>query len=188
MTDLGLVGIVSAGNYAAGTTYNKGQFVLYQGSSWLCKLDNTTGITPASGANWQLLANGIKGLKNNAETSEAGYALDARMGPEIVAMIPPVHFAYITLPFATGDTKLHLNSNTRHVFFFSANSCHGILNVLCVSTGGVSVYNECGNVANTIEWDISNTNEIKLTKSATGAFDITIMTMRGASPTVVEGE
>lgn len=60
--DLGLVGIVNKGTYNAAATYNTGMFVLYGGSTWLCIKDNTTNVTPAAGANWQLMALGISTL------------------------------------------------------------------------------------------------------------------------------
>lgn len=57
--DLGLVGIVDKGEYDPTTTYNKGNFVWYVESSYICLLNNTVGVTPSDdGTNWKYLARG----------------------------------------------------------------------------------------------------------------------------------
>lgn len=59
MTDLGLIGIANRGTYSASATYMKGNFVYYEGSTYLALLDNLTGVTPTPDmVNWQLLAAG----------------------------------------------------------------------------------------------------------------------------------
>lgn len=59
-SNLGLVGIVSKGTYSASTNYVAGNFVYYNGSTYLCINNNgTTGIAPGSDENtWQILARG----------------------------------------------------------------------------------------------------------------------------------
>jgi len=47
-TSLGTVGIVDKGIYDAQTTYQKGNFVYYNGSTWIAKRQ-TTGNLPAEG-------------------------------------------------------------------------------------------------------------------------------------------
>lgn len=59
MTILGEVGIVDKGIYNPDTTYNSGNFVLHNGSTWLAIKDNLTGVTPKEGANWKYLARGF---------------------------------------------------------------------------------------------------------------------------------
>lgn len=59
MSVLGTVGIADKGIYNAGTTYTTGNFVLYQGSTWLALKDNLTGIEPEEGENWKYLARGF---------------------------------------------------------------------------------------------------------------------------------
>lgn len=59
MTILGEVGIVDKGIYNSDTTYNSGNFVLHNGSTWLAIKDNLTGVTPEEGANWKYLARGF---------------------------------------------------------------------------------------------------------------------------------
>lgn len=59
MTILGEVGIVDKGIYNPDTTYNSGNFVLHNGSTWLAIKDNLTGVTPEEGANWKYLARGF---------------------------------------------------------------------------------------------------------------------------------
>lgn len=53
-TDLGAVD-QGASAYDAGTTYNTGDYAVYQGQLWLCASNSTTGITPVSTASeWTL--------------------------------------------------------------------------------------------------------------------------------------
>lgn len=59
MTDLGLVGIVDKGEYSAAATYNRGNFVYYNGSTYLCLLDDTHNILPTINTNWRYLAKGF---------------------------------------------------------------------------------------------------------------------------------
>lgn len=71
MADAGRVLLMGKGDYNSGVTYNALDFVRYNGASWVCKVDGTVNVTPASGANWQLLAQdgssgGGGGSVNNA--------------------------------------------------------------------------------------------------------------------------
>jgi len=59
MAPLGTVGIADKGTYNASATYVKGNFVLYEGSSWIALKDNLTGIPPEEGENWKYLARGF---------------------------------------------------------------------------------------------------------------------------------
>lgn len=53
--------------YNAGTTYMKQDVVSYNGDSYVCVLDNTTGITPAdASANWDLFAQGTAGVSTSS--------------------------------------------------------------------------------------------------------------------------
>ena len=58
MAVVGRVLLIPKGDYDASATYNALDWVRYNGASWVCKLDNTTNITPTISAttNWQLLA------------------------------------------------------------------------------------------------------------------------------------
>ena len=59
-TSLGVIGYTDKGTYAAGTTYNKFNVVLYNGSSYVAVKDGLTGVTPTNdGVNWRLFANGF---------------------------------------------------------------------------------------------------------------------------------
>lgn len=58
-TSLGKVGIVNKGNYSAEVVYNSGDFVLYEGSTWLALKDNLLGVEPGEGENWKYLARGV---------------------------------------------------------------------------------------------------------------------------------
>ncbi len=59
-TSLGKVGIVDRGNYLQEETYNAGDFVLYNGSTWLALKDGLLGAEPAEGTSWKYLARGFE--------------------------------------------------------------------------------------------------------------------------------
>lgn len=56
---IGRVGPLDRGVYAPDTTYNAGDFVLYEESTYICKVDSTVDITPDENDNWQYFAKGI---------------------------------------------------------------------------------------------------------------------------------
>lgn len=56
---LGLVGIVDKGIYNPDETYNKGNFILHEGSTWLALKNNLQGVEPAEGESWKFLARGF---------------------------------------------------------------------------------------------------------------------------------
>jgi hypothetical protein len=58
-TSLGKVGIVDKGNYSSEATYNSGDFIFYEGSTWLALKDGLTGIKPTEGEEWKYLARGV---------------------------------------------------------------------------------------------------------------------------------
>ena len=58
-TSLGKVGIVDKGNYSSKEIYNSGDFVFYEGSTWLALKDNLLGVEPGEGENWKYLARGV---------------------------------------------------------------------------------------------------------------------------------
>lgn len=58
-TSLGKVGIVDKGNYSSEETYNSGDFIFYEGSTWLALKDGLIGIEPVEGENWKYLARGV---------------------------------------------------------------------------------------------------------------------------------
>lgn len=95
-TPLAIVGYTDKGTYSAGTTYNKYNVLLYDGSSYVAIKDGLIGVTPSNdGVNWRTFANGFPSngvttdnfqstlgnyLANNGTTTSAGFALDARYG------------------------------------------------------------------------------------------------------------
>lgn len=56
---LGKVALTWRGAYSAGTTYASQDLVHSNGTTFICLLDNTTGITPVAGARWQVFSAGI---------------------------------------------------------------------------------------------------------------------------------
>lgn len=72
-TSLGLVGITNKGDYNAQETYVKGNFVYYNGSTWLLKVATATGIEPNenNSATWQYLAKGFNVLPFEGATDSA---------------------------------------------------------------------------------------------------------------------
>lgn len=60
-TVLDFVGFTDKGRYDATETYVKNDIVYFGGSSWKCKVDDTTGIEPAEGDYWTVFAEGESG-------------------------------------------------------------------------------------------------------------------------------
>lgn len=58
-TPLAKVGTLDRGTYSASATYNKLDFVYYNGSSWIAQKDGMSGITPEEGDNWHYFAKGF---------------------------------------------------------------------------------------------------------------------------------
>ena len=85
MTSLGLVGIADKGTYSAEATYNKGQFVLYDGSTWLALKDNLNGVTPAEGENWKYLARGFAAELLSLVTAIDSQGLSGSQGGQVNA-------------------------------------------------------------------------------------------------------
>ena len=85
MTSLGLVGIADKGTYNAEATYNKGQFVLYDGSTWLALKDNLNGVTPAEGENWKYLARGFAAELLSLVTAIDSQGLSGSQGGQVNA-------------------------------------------------------------------------------------------------------
>lgn len=64
---LGKIAFTWKGTYSAGTTYARQDVVYYNGSSYVCLQDNTTGQTPANlTAYWQLFTQGVASVSNTA--------------------------------------------------------------------------------------------------------------------------
>ena len=86
-TSLGRVGLLNRGTYDSLATYKAGDFCLYGISTWLCKVDGTTGISPVEGANWQYLAKGADESSlvvldyDTATVGQVKTALDANKMP-----------------------------------------------------------------------------------------------------------
>jgi len=53
-TALDMVGFTDKGTYSASANYVKNDLVHYSNKVWKCKLDDTKGVTPAAGANWEI--------------------------------------------------------------------------------------------------------------------------------------
>lgn len=85
MTSLGLVGIADKGTYSAEATYNKGQFVLHDGSTWLALKDNLNGVTPAEGENWKYLARGFAAELLSLVTAIDSQGLSGSQGGQVTA-------------------------------------------------------------------------------------------------------
>lgn len=77
-TSLGLVGIVSKGEYSALVTYIKGNFVYHNNSTWLCIAETVTGSEPSeNNSNWQLLAKGVPQTSDTIAPTETSPATSA---------------------------------------------------------------------------------------------------------------
>lgn len=53
-TALDLIGFTDKGIYNSSASYVKNDIVHYNGNLWKCLIDDTTGVTPAEGANWTI--------------------------------------------------------------------------------------------------------------------------------------
>ena len=53
---IGRVLLIPKGTYSGSATYNQLDWVRYNGVAWVCKVNGTSGITPAEGDNWTVLA------------------------------------------------------------------------------------------------------------------------------------
>lgn len=74
-----------AGAYNAATAYTAGQIVTYQGSTWLATAA-ATGVTPANGATWALLAvKGDPGLGGSGTCTTVTSAYSASAGDVVLA-------------------------------------------------------------------------------------------------------
>ena len=56
-TELDMVGFTDKGTYSASAEYVKNDIVHYGNALWRCKIDETTGVTPAENTNWTLYIN-----------------------------------------------------------------------------------------------------------------------------------
>lgn len=58
--NLGKVKLTWKGDYSAGALYAKDDLVAYQGSTWICKTNATTGVEPVDGSgSWSVMARGV---------------------------------------------------------------------------------------------------------------------------------
>lgn len=63
---LGKVAFTWMGNYSSSGIYNKQDVVAYQGNSYVCLQNGTTGVAPGDNAQWQLFAQGVSALNLEA--------------------------------------------------------------------------------------------------------------------------
>lgn len=56
--NLGAIAIVWYGAYNGASTYNKNHAVSYNGNSYICKVNGTTGVLPTNTANWDVMSQG----------------------------------------------------------------------------------------------------------------------------------
>lgn len=99
--NLGKVMLTPKGNYNAATEYARLDFVLYNGSSWVSKVDGNIGHTPADGAYWQELAS--SGENITITSSETDYAMQTA---EDYTGDPPEDGWQSTIPYVAGGNYL----------------------------------------------------------------------------------
>ena len=71
---LDLVGFTDKGTYSSSATYVKNDLVHYNNAVWKCKVDDTTGKTPASGTYWEAWVDTANSLANMADTDFSSLA------------------------------------------------------------------------------------------------------------------
>ena len=78
-TALDLIGFTDKGPYDPNTNYVKNDLAHVGNSIWLCKIDDTIGITPTEGANWTIFiesATSLAGMSDvDLNTPKAGDGL-----------------------------------------------------------------------------------------------------------------
>lgn len=73
--ELGLAGYTDKGTYSSSATYVKNDLVHDDNNSiWKCLIDDTTGIEPAAGDNWELFIKGFKNASKLPATDTEGLA------------------------------------------------------------------------------------------------------------------
>lgn len=75
---LGTVGIADKGVYSADVTYMAGNFVYYNGSTWLARRDGLQGVTPREGTDWKYLARGFDGQTSSIVVMEEDIPVSER--------------------------------------------------------------------------------------------------------------
>ena len=67
IVNLGKIAFSWKNAYSPSVVYQRQDVVIYNGDSFVCLTDGTTGVTPtANGANWQLFAQGTQGISSSA--------------------------------------------------------------------------------------------------------------------------
>lgn len=66
---LDLIGFTDRGDYSSSANYVKNDLVHSGGRVWLCRVDDTTNITPAVGANWKIWIDEAAYLSGLADTT-----------------------------------------------------------------------------------------------------------------------
>lgn len=134
--NLGRVAMVFKGEYASFVTYNKLDVVIYNGSSYVCNVDSTSGVVPTNTDNWGLLAErGSDGYTPVKGTDYYTASEKAEMEQDVVTLITPTlnqkadkseipdvsdfitkdvnNLTYYTLKTSTGSLiDLEINSST----------------------------------------------------------------------------
>lgn len=156
-TALDLIGFTDKGPYDPTANYVRNDLVHVGNSTWRCKIDDTTGITPTEGANWTIFiesATSLAGMSDvNLNTPKAGDGLvhDGNDWTNIPIMTKELEIktgAHNLLRFPTLSELKALNttgtwSNNVYTFgnaTFTVNESEETVTVNCDGTGSAGLY------------------------------------------------
>jgi hypothetical protein len=118
-TALDFVGFTDKGTYANNVTYVINDLVHYGGDIWKCKIDNTIGITPAVGANWDqwlgasanLVERIIAPLEQNPATIAYGVGRQIIWDDWLWEVIAPIAVGDTLVDYAVDPTNANIKKS-----------------------------------------------------------------------------
>ena len=172
---IGKVLLMPKGTYSGSATYNQLDWVRYDGKAWVCKVNNTVGVTPTEGANWTLMAadgsvsgsvawNAVTGKPFESVDTTNDFAVDGSNKLTInrgtFGTMKIVSGGTTTNLEASGDATLEIDAGSNVTI--SADDSANPKKITINSTGG-------GGGGDTVSW-----SQIQTSTGATNIADITI--------------
>lgn len=106
-TIVGKIVLTPQGEYSASATYTHLDWVRYNGASWVCKQDNTTGVTPIEGAYWSCLSEKGTDGQDGAD-GEDGVGIESIEKTDTVGLVDTY-----TITYTDGNTSTFTVTNGR---------------------------------------------------------------------------
>lgn len=123
--NLGKFILTPKGVYSATTTYNRLDVVLYNGSSYICKTDETRGKTPTITTYWQLLAQAGQATMTDEQKQEVINGLISQgvvIDPNYQTFSQADKEKLDSLPNSVGEGTLKVFVNNVNELSFNANN------------------------------------------------------------------